>query len=82
MKSKDRPALLKTSKLEGVSDVSFQERGKDTFSIKFEPFEMEVEATVAEINDNGLLGVDILQNVKDSPTDIMLSKWILMIDNK
>ena len=43
---------------------------------------MEVEAIVAEIDDDGLLGVDILQNGKNGPADLLMSKGVLMIDKK
>ena len=37
---------------------------------------MEVEAIVAEIDDDGLLGVDILQNGKNGPADLLMSKGV------
>ena len=40
-----------------------------TFVIKLGPVKMEIEATEAEIDDDGLLGVDILQNSKNGPAD-------------
>ena len=42
---------MKTSKLEGASIV---ERGKGAFVRKLVPIKMEVEAIVAEIDDDGL----------------------------
>ncbi|MCG8046149.1 MAG: retroviral-like aspartic protease family protein, partial [Candidatus Thiodiazotropha endolucinida] len=82
MEPEDRPALVKTSQLVGASGVSIKERGKGTFSIKLGAVEMTVEAIVAEIDDDGLLGVDILQNGNGGPTDLMLSKGVLVIDKK
>ena len=43
---------------------------------------MQVEAIVAEIDDDDLLGVDILQNGKYGPTDLLMSKGILAINKK
>ena len=43
---------------------------------------MEVEAKVAVIDDDGLLGVDILQNGKNGPEDLLMSKGVLMIDKR
>ena len=77
MEPDDRPILTKTSKLVGASRVSILERGKGMFVIKLGPVEMQVEAIVAEIDDDGLLGVDILQNGRYGPTDLLMSKGIL-----
>ena len=82
MEPGDRPALVKTSNLVGASGVSFKGIGKGTFSIKIGVVEMTVEAIVADIDDDGLLGVDVLQNNKDGPVDILLSRGVLVIDKK
>ena len=82
LKPEDRPELEKTSKLVGASGVSIKERGKGTFCLKLGSVKMEVEAIVAEIDDDGLLGVDILQNGKNGPADLLMSKGVLMIDKK
>ena len=42
----------------------------------------EVEAIVAEIDDDGLLGIDVLQNGKGGPADLLLSKRVLVVENK
>ena len=82
LKPEDRPELEKTSKLVGASGVSIKERGKGIFCLKLGSVKMEVEAIVAEIDDDGLLGVDILQNGKNGPADLLMSKGVLMIDKK
>ena len=82
LKPEDRPELEKTSKLVGASGVSLKERGKGIFCLKLGSVKMEVEAIVAEIDDDGLLGVDILQNGKNGPADLLMSKGVLMIDKK
>ena len=81
LKPEDRPELVKTSKLVGASSVSINERGKGTFVIKLGPVKKEIEAIVAEIDDDGLL-VDILQNSKNGPADLLMSKGVLVIDKK
>ena len=43
---------------------------------------MTVEAIVADIDDDGLLGVDVLQNSKDGSIDILLSRGVLVSDKK
>ena len=82
MQSRDRPALEKTSRLVGASGVSIKERGKGIFAIKLGPAELEVEAIVADMDDDGLLGVDILQNGKNGPSDLLLSRGVLLIGKK
>ena len=59
LKPEDRPELVKTLKLVGASGVRIKERGKGTFVIKLGPVKMEIKGIVAEIDDDGLLGVDI-----------------------
>ena len=82
MKPEDRPSLKKTSKLVGASGVSIKERGKGTFNIKLGPVELEIEAIVAEIDDDGLLGIDILQNGKNGPADLLMSKGMMVLNKK
>ena len=43
---------------------------------------MEIEAIVAEIDDDGLLGVDILQNGGNGPADLLMSKSVMVFNNK
>ena len=74
--------LVKTSKLVDASGVSIKERGKGTFVITLGPVKMEIEAIVAEIDDDGLLGVAILQNSKNGPADLRMSKGVLVIEKK
>ena len=47
--------------------MSIEEKGKGTFSIGLRPVQMEIEAIVAAIDDDCLLGVDILQNGTMAP---------------
>ena len=82
LKPEDRPELEKTSKLVGASGVSIKERGKGILCLKLGSVKMEVEAIVAETDDDGLLGVDILQNGKNDLADLLMSKGVLMIDKK
>ena len=44
---------------------------------------LQIEAIVAEIDDDALLGIDVLQNQYNGPTDLLMSKGILkMGDNE
>lgn len=79
MKPEDKPEITKTSKLVGASGVSIKELGKGTFTLTLGSVHVEVEAVVAEIDDDGLLGVDILQNGSGGPTDLLMSKGVLVI---
>ena len=82
LKPEDRAELVKTSKLVGASSVSIEERGKGTFAMKLKPVQMEEEAIVADIDNDGLLGVDVLWNSKNGPTDLLMSKGVLVINKK
>ena len=82
MKPEDRPPLGKSSKLTGAGGTTINEVGKGTFKLQLGPAEMYVEAIVAEIDDDGLLGIDLLQNGENGPTDLLMSKGVLMIAGK
>ena len=62
MREDDRPQLGKSSKLVGESGNEIHGQGKGLFSIKLGTVQLETEAIVADIDDDGLLGVDVLQN--------------------
>ena len=51
-------------------------------TIQLGPVSVQTEAIVAEVDDDGLLGVDVLQNRKDGPTDLLMSKGVLQIAGK
>ena len=60
--SSDRPALSKSSRLLGPSGAVIMELGKTMFSLTLGQIDTEVEVVVAGIDDNGLIGTDVLQN--------------------
>ena len=82
MKTGDRPALIRSTKLVGASGTEIKELGKGLFQLHLGPVKLEVEAIVADIDDDGLLGVDILQNGDKGPSDLMMSKGVLIIDKQ
>ena len=82
MKQEDRPELQKTSKLVGASGIAIKESGKGIFSLKIGPVHLEVEAIVTEIDDDGLLGIDVLQNGTGGPTDLLMSKGVLILNKQ
>ena len=78
----DRPKLVKTSKLVGAGGVNIKELGKGKFTLQLGPVSMQTEAIVAEIDDDGLLGVDVLQNGEGGPTDLLMSEGVLKVDGE
>ena len=81
-KPEDRPKLVKTSKLVGAVGVNINELRKGKFTLQLGPVSMQTEAIVAEIDDAGLLGVDVLQNREGGPTDLLMSKGVLKVEGK
>ena len=67
------------AKLVCASGTPISEKGKESFSLQLN---LQVEAIVADIEDDGLLYVDVLQNGKVGPTDLLLTKGVLMIYNQ
>ena len=61
MRPQDKPQLTKSTKIVGASGSVISEKGKANFTLKLGTVELEVEAIVADIEDDGLLGVDVLQ---------------------
>ncbi|MCG8044792.1 MAG: retroviral-like aspartic protease family protein, partial [Candidatus Thiodiazotropha endolucinida] len=82
MRPEDKPQLSKASKLIGAGGTTIREIGKGEFTLQLGPVRIQVEAIVAEIEDDGLLGVDVLQNSSKGPTDLMLSKGVLVINHQ
>ena len=76
------PPLSKACKLIGAGGVTINELGKGEFTIKLGPVSLQVEAVVAEIEDDGLLGVDVLQSYINGPADLMLSNGVLVINKQ
>ena len=56
--------------------------GQGTFSLKLGQVAVEVEVVVADIDDDGLLGIDVLQNGKGGPADLLLSKGVLQVKDE
>ena len=82
LQAEDIPELVKTSRLVVPSDMSIEKKGKDTFSIGLGPVQMEIKAIMAAIDDDCLLGVDILQNGNNGPADLLMSKDVLVLNQK
>ena len=78
----DKPELGKAAKIVGASGSPISKKGKTSFSLQLGTVKLQVEAIVADIEDDGPLGVHVLQNGNDGPTDLLLTKGVLMVDNK
>ena len=78
----DKPTLVKSTRLVGPTGTVINELGQGTFSLKLGEVEIEVEAVVADIDDDGLLGIDVLQNGNRGPADLLLSKGVLRIQDE
>ena len=62
MAAEDQPKLSGSSKLIDAHGTELRELGKGLFLLKLGPMLLEIDAIVADIADDGLLGVDDLQN--------------------
>ena len=82
MRPEERPPLRKACKLIGAGGTTINELGKGEFTIQLGTISLQVEAVVAEIDDDGLLGVDVLQSNSNGPVDLILSKGVLVIDKQ
>ena len=79
MRPEERPPLRKACKLIGAGGTTINELGEGEFTIQLGTVSLQVEAVVAEIDDDGLLGVDVLQSNSNGPVDLILSKGVLVI---
>ena len=79
---KIRPQLNKSACLTGASGIPLKECGKAFFNVELGPVSMYKELIVAEIEDDVLLGIDILQNDDGGPADILLSKGVIVLKGK
>lgn len=71
-----RPKLRKTSPLTDASGESVKLLGKANFNIILGSLEIVAEIVVANIEDQCLLGIDILQGQQGGPADILLSEGV------
>ncbi|CAC5426771.1 unnamed protein product [Mytilus coruscus] len=71
--------LSKSSRLAGAGGDTNKRIGKATFSLELGALELEKELVIAEIEDECLLGMDILQNDPSGPADVILSRGIITL---
>ena len=82
LRPEERPLLRKACKLIGAGGTTINELVKGEFTIQLGTVSLQVEAVVAEIDDDGLLGVDVLQSNSNGPVDLILSKGVLVISKQ
>ena len=63
-------------------EQSFRKWAKGLFQLKLGPVKIKTEAIVVDIEDDGLLGVDVLQNASGGNSNLMLSKGVLLINKQ
>ena len=73
---KYRPELTRTNmkRLTGADGKIIKYRGKATFDLELGDLKLTRKVTVADIEDDMLLGADIIQNDVDGPADLLLSE--------
>ena len=74
-----RPQLTHSKSLVSADGAPIKELGRGIFNVKLGPVHMCKEVIVAEIEDEGLLGMDILQNDPCGPADILMSQGIIKL---
>ncbi|KAH3885429.1 hypothetical protein DPMN_009422 [Dreissena polymorpha] len=74
-----RPSLSKGASLKGACGAPIAEMGKGMFKLRLGKMEKLQEIIVAEIEDDALLGYDVLVNKSGKPADILLSREIIML---
>lgn len=75
-----RPKLIKSQSLASANGQPLVERGKAIFTLQIGDLVLEKELVVAEIEDEILLGLDILMKGEKGPADIKLSKGVVELN--
>jgi hypothetical protein len=75
-----QPQLKKSCTLAGADGQPLVELGKAMFSINLGQLTMERELIVADIEDDALLGLDILMKGPGGPADIKLTKGEILLN--
>ena len=76
----NRPILKRSTCLIGANGSPIKERGKAVFQLKLGTYQMDIEARVADIEDDALLGYDVLKGRNEKGADILLSKNKIVMD--
>ena len=76
-----RPQLVKSACLRGAGGMPIKEKGKAELMLRLGSLEIIREAVVADIEDEVLLGYDILGGSDKEAADILLSKNKIVLDS-
>lgn len=76
-----RPVLQGGTCLKGASGAPIRECGRARFTLKLGSLELPADAIVADIEDEALLGCDVLNGSEKGPADILLSKGMIVLDD-
>ena len=75
------PVIEKTDRLVGAGGAPIKDAGQARMDISLGPFHITKDIMVAEIEDDALLGYDILKGQNGKPADILLSRNTILLDN-
>jgi hypothetical protein len=75
-----KPRLERSSALASVNGQPLTEMGKAVFNITLGSLTLDSGLIVAEIEDEALLGLDILMKGKGGPADIKLTEGLILLD--
>ncbi len=78
----DRPELRRSACLRGADGSLIKEKGKAPFKLTLGPLEIVSEAIVADIEDDALLGYDVLSGGSKGPADILMSRNVIVLDGQ
>ncbi|KAH3822108.1 hypothetical protein DPMN_123879 [Dreissena polymorpha] len=78
---KDKP-LKGSVKLRGAGGSTIRERGTGEFNLILGPVKVICQLVVADMEDEVLLGLDVLAGEKEGQADIFLSKSIIKLKEK
>ncbi|KAK3106370.1 hypothetical protein FSP39_018677 [Pinctada imbricata] len=80
---KNRPNITKcTDSIIGAGGKPIKKLGKALFNLELGPLSLQKELVVASIDDEALLGLDILQNEEEGAADILLSEGVIKFMGK
>ncbi|CAC5406436.1 unnamed protein product [Mytilus coruscus] len=76
----DRPKLEKSNTLASANGQPLVEKGKAVFNLELGNLSLAKELVVAEIEDDVLLGLDILMKGEMGPADIKLTEGVILLN--
>jgi hypothetical protein len=74
------PVVYKTDRLVGAGGAPIKDVGQTKLDISLGPLQVTRDIMVADIEDDALLGYDILKGQNGRPADILLSQNRILLD--